>query len=360
MARRTAQYEITIEDLDKELIARGAQIPPGELFKFNDSDGTPARDDIMDGVKELYKGASSLSPNPALSLISTDALVKTLIHKTRQIEENRKRGIWYEDHRMDSFGITDERVKRNINCVAAIVFEKDLIDEKNGISTLKVKNYGKSFNLYEGEAFREQPVTAGRVCTGFLVKKNVIATAGHCVCKDTLADLRIVFGYKMSDPYTPVTKVANENIYKVVKIIHKVLNREVNRSDWALVQLDREVEEQEGLTLSEDEIACDQPVYVIGHPAGLPLKYAPGAKVRGFKENFFSADLDTYMGSSGSPVFNDKTHEVIGIVVHGDTRDFRWTGKGWASIIYSNPDRTSKGPQCTRVSQFKDIVDKLP
>jgi hypothetical protein len=260
---------------------------------------------------------------------------------------------------MDCFGITDEQVKRNAKCVAAIVFEKNLIDEKNGFSTLKVKNYGKSFNLYEGEAFREQPVAVGRVCTGFLVKKDVIATAGHCACDETVKDLRIVFGYQMLDPYTPVTQLPNENIYKVVKIIRKVLNREVNRSDWALVQLDREVESQEVATLSKDEIKCHQSVYVMGHPLGLPLKYAPGAKVRGLEDTFFTADLDTYMGSSGSPVFNDKSHEVIGIVAHGDTRDFRWTGKGWASIMYPSGDINSKGPQCTRVSQFNAFVDEL-
>jgi hypothetical protein len=358
MARRTAQFELTIEDLDRELIARGAQIPQKELFKFDDTEGIPARKDMMDGVKELYDEAPS--PNPALALISTDALVKTLIHKTRQIEENRKRGIWYEDHRMDYFGITDERVKKNVNSVAAIVFEKDLIDEKNGFSTLKVKNYGKSFNLYEGEAFHEQPVAAGRVCTGFLVKKDVIATAGHCACEKTVIDLRIVFGYQMLDPYTAVTQVPNENIYKGVKIIHKVLNREVNKSDWALVKLDREVGGQEVVTLSKDVITCEQPVYVMGHPSGLPLKYAPGAKVRGFENAFFTADLDTYMGSSGSPVFNADTHEVIGIVVHGDLRDFRWMGSGWGSIIYPRRDIDSKGPHCTKVSEFINIVDILP
>jgi hypothetical protein len=359
MARRTAQFELTIEDLDRELIARGAQIPQKELFKFDDTEGIPARKDMMDGVKELYDEAPS--PNPALALISTDALVKTLIHKTRQIEENRKRGIWYEDHRMDYFGITDERVKKNVNSVAAIVFEKDLIDEKNGFSTLKVKNYGKSFNLYEGEAFHEQPVAAGRVCTGFLVKKDVIATAAHCVLGYALRVLCFVFGYKMSDPYTPVTQVPDENIYKGNKIINCVyLTRGDHRTDWALVKLDREVEGQEVVTLSKEGITRDQPVYVMGYPSGLPLKYAPGAKVRGFENAFFTADLDTYMGSSGSPVFNADTHEVIGIVVHGDLRDFRWMGSGWGSIIYPRRDIDSKGPHCTKVSEFINIVDILP
>lgn len=350
MARRTAQFELTIEDLDRELIARGAQIPQEELFKFDDTEGTPAREDMMDGIKELYDEAPS--SNPALASISTDALVKILIHKTRQIEENRKRGIWFEDHRMDCFGITDERVKKNANDVAAIVFAKDLIDERNAFSTLKVKNYGKSFNLYEGEAFREQPVTVGRVCTGFLVKKNVIATAAHCVLGYDVRDICFVFGYKMLDPYTAVTQVPSENIYKGNKIIGCKYLPKGNGADWALVQLDREVEGQEGLTLSQDEITFEQPIYVMGYPSGLPLKYAPGAKVRGFEGAFFTADLDTYMGSSGSPVFNAYTHEVIGIVVHGDLRDFRWMGSGWGSIIYPSREIDAKGPQCIKVSEF--------
>lgn len=350
MARRTAQYELTIEDLDKELIARGAQLPEEELFKFDDTEGTPQRDAHMARVKELYDKAPS--PNPALASIDTWELFRLLLHKVRQLEENRKRGVWYEDHRMDCFGITDERVKKNVNGVAAIVFEKNLIDEKNGFSTLKVKNYGKAHNLCEVEPFREQPVAVGRVCTGFLVKKDVIATAGHCACEKTVTDLRIVFGYQMLDSYKPVVQVPHENIYKGVKIIHKVLNREINKSDWALVQLDREVEDREAVVLSEDMIACDQPVYVIGYPMGLPVKYAPGAKVRGFKDAFFSADLDTYMGNSGSPVFNADTHEVIGIVAHGDTRDLRNTGRGWASVIYPSREIKSIKPECTMASEF--------
>jgi len=354
MARRTAQYELTIEDLDKELIARGAQIPQEDLFKFDDAEGTPAREDMMGQVKELYNEAPS--PNPALASISTEMLVKILIHKTRQLEENRKRGIWYEDHRMDCFGITDELVKKNANSVAAIVFEKNLLHEKNGYSTLKVKNYGKSFNLYEGEAFRDQPAAVGRMCTGFLVKKDVIATAGHCACEKTVTDLRIVFGYQMLNPYNAVTQIPQENIYRGVKIIHKVLNREVNKSDWALVQLDREVEGKEIVAMSQDEITFEQSIYVMGYPSGLPLKYAPGAKVRGFEDAFFTADLDTYMGSSGSPVFNADTHEVIGIVVHGDLRDFRWMGSGWGSIIYPRREIDCKGPHCTKVSEFIKYV----
>lgn len=266
-------------------------------------------------------------------------------------------GIWYEDKRMDYFCITDEQVKKNADCVAAIVFKKDLVDEKNGFSTLNVKNFGESFELYNDEPFRDQPVLTGRMSTGFLVEKNIVATAAHIVNATYVRDIRIVFGYKMLDHTTPVIRIPNENIYEGISIVGLIYNPRSRGGDWALVRLDREVKGQEMVVLSNDKITRNQTIYTIGHPAGLPLKYAPGAKVRGFKDSLFSADLDTYMGSSGSPVFNSDTHEVIGIVVHGDPKDFRWTGKGWASIIYPSRDITSQGPQCTKVSEFVPYIN---
>ncbi|MGD2087126.1 MAG: hypothetical protein PVH61_13165 [Candidatus Aminicenantes bacterium] len=40
-----------------------------------------------------------------------------------------------------------------------------------------------------------------------------------------------------------------------------------NGADWALLQLDREVQGQEVAELSKDDVAPLQLVYVIGHPA---------------------------------------------------------------------------------------------
>jgi hypothetical protein len=357
-ALRTPQSELPLEVLDRELIAKGAQIPEEELFKFEDSEGTPARDAIMARVKELYNAAPS--PNPALSGIDTWRLANILIHKTRETGKNRMRGIWNKDYRMDYFGIADEQAKKNADCTAAIMFKDSLDDEKNGVSTLKTKNYGKVFNLWDEEPFRDQPIAAGKVCTGFLVKDDVIATAAHFVNERNVTGLYIVFGFRMSDPSTPLIRMsANENIYKGVKIIHRVLNRTGNKSDWALVKLDRKVVDHPVATLSRKRIFCDQPVYVIGHPVGLPLKYAPGGHILDIDEAFFSADLDVFMGNSGSPVFSSDTHEVIGMVVRGDTMDFRWTGKGWATVIYTSSDIKSSCPQCTRVSEFIDVVNGL-
>ena len=268
-------------------------------------------------------------------------------------------GIWYGDNRLDFFEIQDKQVEKNANCVAAICMKKTLMDTNRGFSLLKVKNYGEVFNLCDSEPFRQQPIVSGRICTGFLVKGDVIATAACCADENNVTDLRIVFGYIMLDPYTPVIQIPDEKIYRGIKIIERTYNPRGNKSDWALIKMDRPVEGQTTATLSGKVISGHQPVYVIGHPCGLPLKYAPGAKVNDIQKAFFGADLTVCSGNSGSPVFKSNTHEVIGMVVRGDNRDFRWTGKGWMSVIYPNPVIHSMGAECAKVSEFINIVDRL-
>jgi hypothetical protein len=346
--------KFTIEELDMELIARVAKTPGEEQFKFKDKEGTQHRHALMSKVKELYDTAPPA--NQALSHIRTEELAELFMTKTREL--NDERAIWGKDDRMDFYEIREEQIKKNANSVAAICLKKDLTDKNNRISLLRVKNYGTVFNLCSKEPFRNQPIGAGRMCTGFLVKEGVIATAGHCADEKSVTELRIVFGFQMLNPYTSVTRIPQKNIYKGVKIIHRLCDPKGKGPDWELIKLDRKVEGHPPVKLSGKPIYLDQPVYILGHPCGLPLKYTSGAQVRGINGACFAADLNVYSGNSGSPVFDSNTHEVIGIVVRGDTQDFRWTGKGWLSVIYPNPVIRSQEPQCTRVSEFRHIVDK--
>lgn len=349
--QRKSALEFTVEELDQELIARGAQTPEKKQFKFKDKEGTHERTAIMTGVQELYE--TPPPPNEALAHISTWDLAKILIFKTRSTMDFT-RGAW-SDELMDGYEITDEQIKQNAGCTAAICMKDSLIDANNEFSTLKVKNYGETFNLCDIEPFSHQPVAAGWLFSGFLVKDDVIATAAHCVNEENVTDVRILFGYKMVDSVTPVTRFANENIYRGVKIIRRVHNRKGNGPDWALVKLDRKVGGQTAARLSTKEISCDQAVYVIGHPLGLPMKYAAGVYVGDVDETSFMANLNIYSGNSGAPVFDLHTHEVIGMVVRGERCDFRWTGNCWVSVEYPEGKRAG----CTRVLEFMDIVREL-
>jgi len=356
---RKPPVEYSFEDLDRELIARGAQVPEKKRFKFKDKEGTPQRDEVVEQLKELYGSGSIPIPDLALSHISTGELVKILMFKAGKIGFGGSRGIWIGDDRMDFYDIIDEQVKESANCTAAVFLENSFVEKAGGYAMLRVKNYGKAFNLVDSEPFHHQPVAAMSMCTGFLVKEDVVATAAHFADRNNVTSLRFMFGYKMEEPYARIDKFFNQSIYKGVEIIGRKLIHDGKKSDWALVRLDRPVEGQTIAKLSKREIFSDQSIYVMGHPCGLPLKFAPGAKVRNVEETYFSAYLDIYSGNSGSPVFDSETHEVIGMVVRGDNRDFRWTGSGFMSVLYPNPEIHSEGPECTRVSEFIDIVEKL-
>lgn len=352
--QKKSQLEVLVERLDRELMARGAQ-NVREKFEFEDREGTPQREAIMAGVRQYYNNIAPLAPDKAFCHISTSDLARMLMVKTREL--NADRGISDEENRRDYYEISDDLAGKNADCVAAICMERDLIAEGQGFAKLRVKNYGKAFNLCQSEPFYHQDIAAGRLCTGFLVKNNIIATAGHCVDEQNLKDLCFVFGYKMVNSSGKVPAVRQKDIYKGVRIIHRICKRKGNQSDWALVQLDRKVEDHEIITLSKKAITPGKSIYIIGHPVGLPLKYSSEASVDKISEAYFSADLNVYNGSSGSPVFDSETHEAIGIVVRGHTMDFRLVQGCWRSVIYSRTDRYSPAPQCTRVSEFIAHID---
>ena len=186
--------------------------------------------------------------------------------------------------------------------------------------------------------------------------EEVIATAAHFVNEKNLMDIRFVFGYFMQDSITPIIKVPNENIYKGVEIPQRVHNPD---GDWVLVKLDRKVSDREIARLSNKRVFYEQPIYIIGYPCGLPLKFAPGAIVENYTDSYFRTDLDIYSSSSGSPVFCAQTHEIIGIVSRGRPTDLKWTGNCWISFSYPNNSLDSSKSQCTRTTRFIKYVQSL-
>ena len=185
------------------------------------------------------------------------------------------------------------------------------------VAKLSVQSYGSSYGLCQDEPFRDQ--SSGAFCSGSLVAPDVIMTAGHCIrsesaCKTT----KFVFGFAITQQGggTP-TQVPATEVYSCAKLIGR---EEVGTgADWALVKLDRPVAGHSPLKVNRSgPPAVGTPLVVIGHPAGLPTKIAGGAKVREHKNGYFTANLDTYGGNSGSAVFNAQTGQIEGILVRGE------------------------------------------
>jgi AraC-like DNA-binding protein len=344
-----AVYSITL--YDRELVARGAHMMAAQQLFFNDMEGTPQSQVMNKQVREYYALHSTL--NEALKHFeSTELTQKIRLMIDTEKSKPCRNGI-YGDDRLDLFDISDGRVHWNALSVAVVCMYWDLLPSGGGYFQLKTKNFGKVFNLHVSEPFYNQPVAAGPMCTGILVGKNVIATAAHFSNGKNVADLCFVFDFIMQDPISPVEQIPQDNIYKGVEILERVHNPE---GDWMLVKLDRNVAGREVAVLSRRNIFYEQPVYVIGHPCGLPLKYAPGACVEEINDNYFRADLDVYSGNSGSPVFCAETHELIGIVSKGKATDFRWTEEGWITLRYPKTDPDYRGSQCSRTSDFEKLL----
>lgn len=295
-------------------------------------------------AKSAAKTTATLeAPASPLASASTGALVKGLL--------NQEKVIYGVDDRKDFFEFkTNTKVRELANSVAALFFVSAVTDNGDGTSTFRTQPFGQSRNLCSGERFFNQPI--GAFCTGFLVGPDLIATAGHCANDGNVTTILFVFGFRMEDANTPVTRIPNKDIYRGKAMLGR--EEQGAGADWGLIQLDRPVTDRAVLQVRRTgRIADTASVSVIGHPAGLPVKFADGANVRDNTASaFFVANLDTYGGNSGSPVFG-ANHVVEGILVRGEA-DF--VSNGTCNVSKVCPSSGCRGEDCTRIAELIDLI----
>jgi Trypsin-like peptidase domain len=298
---------------------------------------------IEELLQEFRTREAKMEPSEELREFDDATIAKVL-------KENQK-VIYGTDDRVDVFQLPAGGNLDDVDSIVALFRAQNVTDNGNGTSTLQTHNFGVANNLCVEERFRDQPT--GAFCSGFLVASDVIATAGHCVNTGNVMNVRFVFGFRMRNAMTAETVINNAEIYRGVAIIGR---QEVgNGADWALVRIDRPVTNHRIVRIRRaGRIGDTQTIHVIGHPSGLPTKFAGGAAVRSNQPNeFFVANLDTYGGNSGSPVFNSDTHEVEGILVRGET-DFVQQGNCNVSLVC--PTTGCRGEDCTRTTEFAQLL----
>lgn len=263
--------------------------------------------------------------------------------------------IYGTDDRLDVYQETNPDRLAWAASVCALVDADDLTDNGDGTYTLATSAYQQGEILpCTGEAFANQPTASW--CTGFVVNGDMIATAGHCVKASDLPFVRFVFGFEMVDATTPVLTFDADQVYTGTEIIARELTSEY---DYAVVRTERPITSGVPLPLrNTGAIAVGTQVGVIGHPSGLPKKIAFGENTQVRKNDrpgFFYANLDTYGGNSGSPVFNAADGVVEGILVRGN-EDFIIEGGCFRSDVLPNGHLESE--EVTRSTTFADFVDQ--
>lgn len=270
-----------------------------------------------------------------------------------KLVQDRQRVIYGVDNRRDLYQVKSTNVRAVADAVVALVKASDLVRQSDGSYKLTTEPYQEAYQLCGNEPFVSQPI--GCFCSGFLVRPDVVATAGHCVkSQSDLGNMRLVFGFRMLDADQARTSFPADDVYAGVKLLGRQLSQD--GTDWALVRLDRAVTGRKPVKLrTTGKVGNTQSLFVVGHPCGLPQKYAPGAKVRdNTPAPFFVANLDTYGGNSGSPVFNSRTRTVEGILVRGEN-DFVTNGTCYVSLVC--PTTGCRGEDVTRSTIW---ADKLP
>lgn len=267
--------------------------------------------------------------------------------------------IYGSDDRREVFELSDATLLALADSTVAVLSTSDVFNLGNGSFGLNVStSYGARYGLCNSEPYRTQPSTAD--CSGFMVGEDLIATAGHCVDGFSCGSTAFVFGFRMLDASTVRSTVPADDVYTCAQVIGRA---ETSTDDWAVVRVDRPIVGHSPLEIRRSGSASlGDPLAVSGHPAGIPLKVAGGATVRGNSQaNYFEANLDTYGGNSGSPVINTATGVVEGVLVRGNT-DFVSVGKGRRRCNVSNECSDNGCPgfeDVSRTTRFDHLVPEI-
>ncbi|MEY4615506.1 MAG: hypothetical protein RJB66_466 [Pseudomonadota bacterium] len=164
-------------------------------------------------------------------------------------------------------------------------------------------------------------------CSGFLATPTHLITAGHCIKSQADCDnYTWVFGYqKQNETDKQYTQIKRDQVYRCKKIQSRKFEN-FGATDYAIIELDRPVENRQPLQLGFDTVPYPgMQVTSMGHPLGLPMKFIDGASVIQLVDNnlTIATDLDAFQGNSGSPVFDATTGVVIGITSHGHADHIR-------------------------------------
>ncbi len=320
------------------LLEPGPARPPADL-----------RDAVSDGAFGELSGSGAASAAPEVPAPET--------------ERSSAKSIYGDDDRLDYYEAPADM--RALADSVVSLWNSRWVRPDGEKANLFTVRLGAAESLCPGEKFADQPI--GAFCSGTLVGDDIVMTAGHCITDQAKCDAtRMIFGFSVPSAGAYPASVPLSDVYSCKSIIKRDLDTHPGffasvfnggpGPDFALVRLDRKVTGRRPLPIHRDaKPSAGDPLFVIGHPVGLPVKVAGNAKVRDASPKyFFKADLDTFGGNSGSAVFNARTRQIEGILVRGDT-DFKPSPAG-CNVAAVMPQDGGKGEAVTKISVLEKYI----
>ena len=200
--------------------------------------------------------------------------------------------IYGQDNRKDLYEVLVPQYAQLADSTVALMKSSSLRQNSSGIMSVSARSLMQSMGVCSNERFADQP--SGAFCSGSLIGKNLILTAGHCItdaddCKDT----KFVFGYNVKAKGAYPTSVAQADVVGCKSIIHR--EQVGSGADFAIIETDREITHHAALKLNLQRATVNiengTQLLMIGHPSGLPTKLDDGGKVRDNSKNGYFAEI---------------------------------------------------------------------
>lgn len=201
----------------------------------------------------------------------------------------------------------------------ALMAKRSSFPESSSLrKSFQAPNLQEKYGLCKDQNFSEQ-LSLGS-CSGFLIAPDLLLTAGHCVERPyDCENYYWIFDYYMDEKKGAPTSISEKNIFGCKEIISQNYDLMMDdEPDYTLIRLDR-ITGRIPLKLALDITPkVGDRVVMLGHPNGIPMKFVDNASVLKIKEARMILNLDAFKANSGSPVINEKTGLVIGILVNGE------------------------------------------
>lgn len=180
--------------------------------------------------------------------------------------------------------------------------------------TLKTYRLSEGYPLCPNERFLEQPLLGH--CTASLIAPNKVLTAAHCMdSKNSCDEARLIFGWNKDKAAT--LEVSESEIYKCKSILK--MEQTLKGIDYSIIELDRPVTGVTPLIVAKntDALVPGTKLLSLSYPLGLPLKKDMAVVLSNDKARTnFKVEVNTFKGSSGSPLLNAQG-EIVGILSTG-------------------------------------------
>ncbi len=242
---------------------------------------------------------------------------------------NGKGDVIGTDDRRDEFSedVTDDM--RVLARSTAMIIERGALFEDGRDVLVTTQPLRDSYFMCPGEPFRDQDVAG--MCTAWLVAPDVVVTNGHCVVSQSDCEQKsFIFDYAINVEGQDMTVVPNETVFHCETMLawDNTNNCDI---DYAVLKLDREVTNRPALKVrGPGEPIASENLLIIGHPFGLPRKYALEGNVINEWDNTFTTTHDIFGGNSGSAMFDVESGVVQGLVSCGGSNlNWEWIDEGW-------------------------------